>query len=191
MQFRREFGFTADGFGLPPFLGQVIPDADPEVPVGRLVPHHGIIGHGHPGHFDDAGLYGVDQRKIRHHPGEQGAFRETGAPQKEGGGGEIIDHFDTQLGPHRFQTGNPDAGRFFPFLRFFTFIAGELLFDAVGFAAVAVVGFVIDNDDILFSAQLPADPAHHLLRGFGERAGLPCRQDSLGQACPRPPFPAG
>ena len=43
-------------------------------------------------------------------------------------------------------------------------VAGELLVLAVGLAAVAVVGLVVEDDDVLLAAELAADAADHLRR---------------------------
>ena len=80
-----ELGLAAHGLGLAPLLGQVLPDAQPEVPVSRLVAHHGVIRYRHSGHLDDAALNGVDEGEIGDYPGKEGAFGIAGAPQKRRG----------------------------------------------------------------------------------------------------------
>ena len=48
--------------------------------------------------------------------------------------------------------------------------------DFVGrLAAVAVVGLVVDDDDVLLVAEVAADAAHHLVGRLGERARRSCR----------------
>jgi hypothetical protein len=49
------------------------------------------------------------------------------------------------------QSGEPDAGFFFPLLRFGAVVARQFFFVCVGLAAVAVVGLVVDDDDVLLA----------------------------------------
>jgi hypothetical protein len=57
---------------------------------------------------------------------------------------------------------DPDAGLFFAFLRFLALVAGEFLILAIGLAAIAVMGLVVEHDDVLLGAQFTADAADHL-----------------------------
>ncbi len=43
-----------------------------------------------------------------------------------------------------------------------------------------MVGFVVDDDDVLLGAQLAADAADHLIGRLGEDAGRALGEDSLG-----------
>ena len=169
MQLGGELRFAADGVGLAALLGQVLADAQPQVAVGGLLAGHRVVGHGHAGHLDDAGLDGVDQREVGDHPGKERAFGVAGAAQEERRGREVVDGLHADLGLHGLEAGNPDAGLFVALLGFDAVVAGELLVLAVGLAAVAVVGLVVDDDDVLLVAQLAADAAHHLVGRFGER----------------------
>ena len=188
LQFDRELRFAADRVGLASLFGQVLADAQPEVAVGGLVAGHRVVGHRHAGHLDDAGLDGVDEREIRDHPGKERAFGIAGTAQEERRGRKIIDRLHADLGFHGLDAGNPDAGLFVALLGFDAFIAGERFILAVGFAAVAVMGFVVEDDDVLLGAQLAADAADHLVGSFGERARLPVRRESTLVSLPAATF---
>ena len=148
----------------------MLADAEPQVAVGGLLACHGVVGHGHAGHFDDAGLDGVDQRKIRDHPREKRGFGPARAAQKERRGRKIVNGLHPDLGLHGLQAGNPDASLFLALPGFNAVIAGEFFILAVGFAAVAVMRLVVEDDDVLLGSQLAADAPHHLAGSLGERA---------------------
>ena len=44
------------------------------------------------------------------------------------------------------------------------------------------MGFVVENDDVLLTAQLAADAADHLVRRFDERTRIASREDRLGES---------
>ena len=127
LQFDGELRFAAHRFGLAALLGQVLADAQPEVAVGRLLAGHGVVGHRHAGHLDDAGLDGVDQGEIGNHPGKERAFGIARAAQEERRGRKIVDGLHADLGFDGFEAGNPDAGLFVALLGFLALVAGELL----------------------------------------------------------------
>ena len=58
-------------------------------------------------------------------------------------------------------------------------VAGELHVLAVRLAPVAVVGLVVEDDDVLLVAQFPTDAADHLVRRFGERAVVSLGENRL------------
>ena len=87
--------------------------------------------------------------------------------------------FTPILALHGLDAGDPDAGLFVALLGFLAVVAGERFILAVGFAAVAVMGFVVEDDDVFLGAQLATDAAHHLVGRFGERTWLPFGQNRL------------
>ena len=60
-------------------------------------------------------------------------------------------------------------------------LARERLVFAVGLAPVAVMGLVVDDDDVPLAAQFAADAVHHLVGRLGERTRLTVGQNLLGQ----------
>jgi len=93
-----QLGFACDRLGAAAFLGQLFPDPHPEVAVCGLVTGHGIVGHGHPGHLDDAAFDSVDEGEVGNDPGEKGPLAIAGAAQEEGRGRQVVDDPDTSLG---------------------------------------------------------------------------------------------
>jgi len=87
LQFRRKLGLPAHRIRLPALHGKMLPDALPQIAVGRLVTDHGIVGHGHARHFDHTRLDGVDERKIGDNPREKRPFRKPGTTKKKRRGG--------------------------------------------------------------------------------------------------------
>ena len=67
------------------------------------------------------------------------------------------------------------------FLRILAVLARQFRLVIGNTAAVAVVGFVVDDDDVLLVAQFAAHPANHLVRRFSKRAVAAVRQQALGQ----------
>ena len=163
----------------------MLTDARPDIPVSGQLAGHRIVRDGHTRHLDNAALDGVDQREVRDHPGEECTFGIARAAQEKGRGRQVVDDFDADLGFDGFQAGDPDAGLFFTLFGFAFFVAAQFLTAVFGFVAVAVVGFVVDHDDIALAAQFTADAPRHLVGGFGEGAGLALLEDHFGQLARR------
>ena len=127
-------------------------------------------------------LDGVDQREVGDDPGEERPFGIAGAAEEERRGRQVVDRLDADLGLHGLDARDPDPGFLLALLGFLAIVAGER-FGLVrfGLAAVAVVGLVVDDDDVLLGAQLAADAADHLVGRFGEDAGHALGEDRLGQ----------
>ena len=159
LQFGEQLRLAADGLSLLALAGQVLADAGPELAVGRCGAGHGVVGDGDAGHLDDAGLDGVDEGEVGDDPGEECPLRVAGAAEEERGGGEVVDGLDADLGLDRLQPADPDAGFLVALPGFLAVLAGQLLVDAVRFAPVAVVGLVVDDDDLFLRPQLAADAA--------------------------------
>ena len=113
------------------------------------------------------------------------------AAQEERRRREVVDGADADLALDRLEAADPDAGLFVALLGLFALVALER--SAAGFlavlrrlAAVAVVGLVVDDDDVALAAELPADAAHHLVGRLGEgalRGRAAAGEELLGQLC--------
>ena len=70
-------------------------------------------------------------------------------------------------------------------LRLRPLLGQKRLFLALGRGLVAVVGLVVDHDDVLLVAEGPADPADHLLGRFLElvEVAVGAGEDLLGERC--------
>ena len=145
----------------------MLADAEPQVAVGRLRTCHRVISHRHAGHLDDAGLDGVNQRKIRDHPRKKCAFGIARTTQKKRRGRKIVNSLHSNFCLHGLKAGNPDASLLVALLGFNAIITSESFVLGVGFAAVAVMGFVVENDDVLLGSQLATNTSHHLVGSFG------------------------
>ena len=149
--------------GLPaPLSGHPGPDVLPELPVHRhLVAGH-VVRHRHPRQLDDAALDGVHQREVAHRPRKQGAFRVAGAAEEEGGGGQIDHPAHAERAVYRFQARDPEPRRFPVLLRLLPLVALER--PLVGLApllAVAVVGLVVQHQDVLHAHEFGHHPPQH------------------------------
>jgi hypothetical protein len=107
------------------------------------------------------------------------SFRKPGATKQKRWGGKIEDGLSVDLGLDGLNAGNPDAGLFRSLLGFLAVVAGQLSILGVGLAAIAMMGLVIDDDDVFLVAKLPANPTDHLVGRFQEGRS-PIRQDGLG-----------
>ena len=88
-------------------------------------------------------------------------------------GRKIANGLHLDPGLHRLEARNPDASLLVALLGFNAIIVGQLFIFAVGFAALAVMGFVVTDDDVLLGSQLAAHAANHLAGSLGERTRLP------------------
>ena len=125
--------------------------------------------HRHAGQLHDAALDGIHEREVAHRPREQRALDVAGAAQEEGRGGEIDDARHAELAVHRFQAGNPETRGFVVLLGLFLLVALEVvlvLCTRSGFLPVAVVGLVIDHEDVLHAHQVGHDALDHLAFGL-------------------------
>ena len=170
-QLRRQFVRVEFSAGAPALLWHFFANVLPEIAEHRHFRLGHIVGDRHPRQLDDAALDGVHQREIAHGPGEQGALAIARAAEEEGRGGEI-DHpgkFQPPLG--RLQAGNPQSGGFLVVFGFLSGLAGSFfLFRLAGLFAVAMVGFVVDREDVLHPHEFGHHPLEHLAFTFkGDR----------------------
>ena len=132
----------------------MLADAEPEVAVGRLVALHRVIGDRHAGNLDDARLDRVDQREVGDDPGEERPLGVARASEEERRGRQVVDRLDADLGFDGLDARDPDPGLFLALLGLLAIVAGECFgFGGLGLAAVAVVGLVVDDDDVLLGAR--------------------------------------
>ena len=163
-----------EGGGLAPaLLGHLGADVFPEVAEHRHLGAGDVVGDGHAGQFDDAALDGVHEGEVAHGPGEQGAFGVAGAAQEEGGGGEVDDPRQAQAAVDGLQPGDPQAGGGVVLLGLLLVFAleGGLLV-VLGLFTVAVVGLVVDRQDLLQAHEVGHDPLQHLAGGLLGVEGL-------------------
>ena len=168
LQLDRELGLAFDRLGSSPLAGKLFPDSRPEVAVGRLLALHRVVGDGNAGNLDDARLDGVDEREVGDDPGEEVPFPVARAAEEERGRRQVVEAPDADLVADGFETRDPDPGFLVPLLGFGAIFALERLGLAVGLAAVAVMGLVVDDDDVPLAAEFPADAVDHLGRGLVE-----------------------
>ena len=105
----------------------------------------GVVVDRGPWNFHDAGLDSIHQREIANCPGEDVALVVARSEKIEGGRREIADLLDSRMLRDRPQTVEPDA----------CLLVGILLSrsrfspTSIGLVLVAVVGFVVEDDDLL------------------------------------------
>lgn len=183
LQLGGQLRLAADGVGLAPFPGQVLSNAQPQVAISRLVARHRVVRHRHARHLDDATLNGVDKREVGHDPGEQRAFRITGALEEEGRCRKIVDRPDANLVLDRFQARQPHARFLVAFFGFAALITSQHFRVGVRLPAIAVMRFVVDHDNVPLASEIAAHAAHNLIGRLGKQSGLALRENCLREPC--------
>ena len=150
-----------------PFFGSLLADVLPQVPEFRRVAARHVVGDGHARKFHDAAFDRVHQREVADGPGEERALGVTRAAQEERRRGQVIDGAHAELALDRLDPGNPEARRLVVLLRFVLVLALQV-FDIVILRplAVAVMGLVVEHDDVLEAHQFGHDALDHLPFGF-------------------------
>ena len=125
----------------------------------------------HPGKLHDAALDGVHEREVAHRPGEERSFRVAGPAQKERSRGQIDHAPDAELAPHRLQARDPHSCGLLVLLRLGAVVAlqGAFLVLLGRLLAVAVVGLVVEHQDVLHAHEVRHHPLEHLARGLAGR----------------------
>ena len=139
----------------------------PEVAELGHLPAGDIVGHRHARQFDDAALDGIHERKVAHGPGKQGALSVARAAQEERRGRQVDHTGHTEFTRHHLQAGDPDARRLVVLLGLLSVVALQI---AVVFfpwlLAIAMVGFVVDDQDVFQAHEFRHDALQHLPLGF-------------------------
>ena len=127
---------------------------------GHLVARY-VVRNRHPRQLDDAALDGVHEGEIAHRPGKQGALRVAGTTEEKGRGGEIDHPRRAELAVQGLEAGDPEPRRLPVLLGCLLFVSLEYPFLSLArFLAVAVVGLVVQHQDVL----QPQEPGHHPLQ---------------------------
>ena len=149
------------------FFRHVGANVIPEIAEDGDVGAGNVVGDRDAGEFDDSALDGVHEGEVAHGPGEEGAFGVAGAAEEEGGGGEVDDLGEADLAVDGFEAGDPEAGGFAIPNGFIFGVALEVFLIGVArFFAVAVVGFVVDDEDVFEAHEFRHDALDHLAFGF-------------------------
>ena len=173
--FQRGLQFHRQAQGVEPvalaatLLRHPLADVLPQFPIDRHIVAGDVVGHRHARQLDDAALDGVHQGEVAHRPREQGAFGIARSAQEERRGRQVEHARQTEFAVHRFETGNPQTCGFVVLLGLLAVVALEVfVFVALAerFLAVAVVGFVVDGEDVLQAHQLRHHALEHLTFGF-------------------------
>ena len=153
-----------------PFFGILLAECLPQVTKFRGVAAGDVVGDRHARQFDDAAFDRVHQREVAHRPWEQRALRVAGAAQEKGRGGQIVDTRDAELALDGLEPGDPHPGGFVVLLASSFVLALEvglgLAFGVLDPLAIAVMGLVVHDDDVLHSHQLGHDALEHLPFGL-------------------------
>ena len=150
-----------------PLLRHVGADVLPEHAKHRHLVAGDVFGDRHARELHDPTLDRVHERKIAHCPGEERPFGVARALEEEGSGGEVEDARHAELAIENLEPGDPDAGFFVVLLGFLAVVPLERLVVVVKrLRAVAVVGFVVDDQDVLHPHEVGHDPLEHLPLGL-------------------------
>ncbi len=135
----------------------------PEIAEHGHVVAGDVVGYGNARQFDDAAFDGVHEREIGHGPGKERAFGIAGATQEERRSGKVYHPREADFALDGLQAIDPEPGGFLIALRLFLVVARECLFVGIaGLFLVAVVGFVVEDEDVLEPHQVRHDPLEHL-----------------------------
>ena len=172
-------GFELDGNaqgvergGLPSaLLRHLLADVAPQVAERRHLAARDVVRDRHPGQLHDAALDGVHEREVAHRPREERSFRVAGPAQEERRRGEIDHAPDAELAPHYLQARDPHPRGFLVLLRLGAVVAlqGAFLVLLGWLLAVAVVGLVVEHQDVLHAHEVRHHPLEHLARGLAGR----------------------
>lgn len=144
-------------------LGHLRTDVLPEVAVHRHLRARDVVGDRDTRQLDDPRLDGVHQREVAHRPREQRSFGVSGPAKEERGRGQVDDPSHPQLPLHDLQAGDPEAGRLVVLLRFLPLVPFQVgVLGADRLLAIAVVPFVVEDEDVLHPHQLGQHPLEHL-----------------------------
>ena len=140
----------------------------PQIPECRHLAVRDIVRDRHPGQLHDAALDGIHEREVAHRPGEQRSFRVAGPAQEERSRGQVDHAPDAELAPHHLQARDPHPGGFLVLLRLGAIVAlqGSFLVLLGRLLPVAVMGLVVEHQDVLHAHEVRHHPLQHLPRGL-------------------------
>ncbi len=148
-------------------LGHLRADVLPQVAKHGHFATGDVVGNRHPRQFDDAALDCVHQREVAHRPWEQRSLGIARATQEEGRRGQVDHPRDAELAVDRLQPGDPQPGGFVVLLGLLPFVAFQVFIVVCGrLLAIAMVGFVVEYQDVLQAHQVGHYPLQHLAFGF-------------------------
>ena len=160
-----------EGGGLSPTLLRHLPaDVLPQVAERRHLAVRDVVRHRHPGKLHDAALDCIHEREVAHRPGEERSFRVAGPAEEERSRGQIDYTPDAELAPHRLQARDPHSCGLLVLLRLGAVVArqGAFLVLLGRLLAVAVVGLVVEHQDVLHAHEVRYHSLEHLaLRSRG------------------------
>ncbi len=168
-------GFASELLGGPALLRRPVAYSRPQVAVRGRVSGHRVVRDRDAWDLHDPGLDRVDQAEVRDDPREQRSLAESGAAQEEWRGGEVVDRPDADLAGDGPEAVEPDAGVLLILGRVGALFRQQRLLLGLGRALVAVVGLVVEDDDVALVAKRPADAADHLFGRFLEGVGVAVR----------------
>jgi hypothetical protein len=141
---------------------QVAADMLPQIAVDRLVGGGQIVGDRNARQFDDAAFDRVHQAEIGHDPGEQGSLSVPRTMKEERRRRQIVDGAQPDLTLQRLDAADPQPSRLVVLSCLWLGLAVEPLLFGERPLPVAVMGLVIEHDDILEREQFAAGTAEHL-----------------------------
>ena len=132
-------------------LRHLLADVVPEVAKPRHLAGLDVVRDRHPGELDDPALDRVHEREVAHRPGEERAFAVARAAKEEWGCREVDGLRDAELRLHGLEPRDPHARGLAVRFRLLAVVACEFAFLVLleRFLAVAVVGFVVEDQDAL------------------------------------------
>ncbi len=122
--------------------------------------------------------------EVADDPREERALGVARALEEERGRAQVVDGAHAELRLDRLDAAQPDPRLFLVLLCLRPLVGVEAAFRVAGGWGVAVMGLVVEDDDVLRIPELAADPTDHLGRCLAEAlvVGVAHRQDLLRQA---------
>ena len=149
------------------FLWHVLPNVLPKIAKhGHLITGD-VFRDGDAGQLHDATFDSIHEREITHRPREQGALGIAGTTQEKWSCRQIHHAGNAEFPIHCFKTGNPESGCFAIFIRFLFLLTLQFfVIFILGLLTVAVMRFVIQDQNVFQSHQIWHHPLEHLSLSF-------------------------
>ena len=147
-----------------PLLRHVLADVLPEISKHRHLAAGDVLRYGDARQLHDAALDGIHEREVAHRPREERSLGVARPAQEEGRRGEVDHAREAELAVDRLQARDPQAGGLVVALGLLAIVTPQVFVIVVvaRLLAIAVMGLVVEHEDVLQPHQLRHDPLEHL-----------------------------
>ena len=160
---RKGEGIETSGLAAP-LLRHVLADVLPEISKHRHLAAGDVLRHRDARQLHDAALDGIHQREVAHRPREERPLGVARPAQEKRRRGEVDHAREAELAVDRLQARDPQAGGLVVALGLLAIVTPQVFVIVVvaRLLAIAVMGLVVEHEDVLQPHQLWHDPLEHL-----------------------------